>query len=212
MNPTRDHKDFVLGAVILAAGASTRMGRPKLLLPWGETTVVGHLIRQWQQAGAKQIAVVCAAGDSGLEAELDRLGCDAKNRVRNPNPERGMFGSIQCAARWPDWRPDLTHWMLVLGDQPHLRLDSLRLLFEYAAGNPRRIVQPIHGGRPRHPVCLPRAHFTPLAHTTAETLKDHLKNQFLELDYCAVDDPGLDLDLDSPADYQKAVELYLKDA
>jgi molybdenum cofactor cytidylyltransferase len=212
MNPPRDHPDFVLGAAILAAGASTRMGRPKLLLPWGETTVVGHLIRQWQQAGAKQIVVVCAAGDSGIETELDRVGCDAKNRVRNPNPERGMFGSIQCAARWPDWRPDLTHWMLVLGDQPHLRLDSLRLLVEYAARNPRRIVQPIHGGRPRHPVCLPRAYYMQLAHTTAQTLKDHLKNQHLALDYCAVDDPGLDVDLDSPADYQKAVELYFHDA
>jgi hypothetical protein len=39
-----------------------------------------------------------------------------------------------------------------------------------------------------------------------------LKIQFLELDYCAVDDPGLDLDVDTPADYQKAVELYFPDA
>jgi molybdenum cofactor cytidylyltransferase len=47
---------LALGAVILAAGRSTRMGQPKLLLPWGKTSVLGHLIGQWQSAGAGQIA------------------------------------------------------------------------------------------------------------------------------------------------------------
>ena len=41
-----------IGVIILGAGASSRMGRPKLLLPWGDTSVIGHLIRQWQALGA----------------------------------------------------------------------------------------------------------------------------------------------------------------
>ncbi|HRY59690.1 MAG: NTP transferase domain-containing protein [Verrucomicrobia bacterium] len=41
-----------LGVVLLAAGRSARMGKPKLLLPWGDTSVLGHLIRQWQSLGA----------------------------------------------------------------------------------------------------------------------------------------------------------------
>ncbi len=57
---------FALGVVILGAGASSRMGQCKLLLPWGNTSVIGHLIRQWQSLTAHQIAVVLAAGDEVL--------------------------------------------------------------------------------------------------------------------------------------------------
>src|SRR5947207_464975 len=60
-----------VGVVLLAAGASSRMGQPKLLLPWRATTVLGHLIEQWQKLSAQQIAVVCAAGDQAIEQELN---------------------------------------------------------------------------------------------------------------------------------------------
>src|SRR5437764_10462403 len=97
-------RGFCLGAVILAAGRSSRMGRPKLLLPWGATSALGHLIEQWRKLGAHQIAVVCAAGDTGMQAELDRLKFPIECRIFNEAPERGMFSSIQCAARWSGWQ------------------------------------------------------------------------------------------------------------
>src|SRR5262245_31955866 len=109
-----------LGVVILGAGRSERMGRPKLLLPWGKTSVLGHLIGQWEGLGAKQIAVVCAEGDSAMHAELNRLEVPHVGRSLNPAPGRGMFSSIRCAAEWSGWRDGLTHWVIVLGDQPHL--------------------------------------------------------------------------------------------
>src|SRR6185436_8801746 len=108
---------IMFGVVVLAAGQSSRMGRPKLLLPWGNTTVLGHLIRQWQELGAGQVAVVCAASDAAIHAELDHLGVAADQRIINPAPERGMFSSVQAAARWNGWRSDLSHWGIVLGDQ-----------------------------------------------------------------------------------------------
>src|SRR4051812_8081052 len=91
------------GVVILAAGASRRMGRPKLLLPWGQTTALGHLLQQWNGTGASQIAVVHAADAKPLIEELDRLDFPLANRIPNPSPENGMFSSIQCAARWAGW-------------------------------------------------------------------------------------------------------------
>ena len=51
-----------IGVVILGAGASSRMGRPKLLLPWRDTTVIGAILRQWRELGAAQIAVVLRLG------------------------------------------------------------------------------------------------------------------------------------------------------
>src|SRR5229473_6847631 len=95
--------NFIFGVIILAAGRSTRMGRPKLLLPWGPTSILGHLIQLWQGLGAAQVVVVHAADDLVMLAELDRLPFSAYDRVANPDPDRGMFGSILCAARWRSW-------------------------------------------------------------------------------------------------------------
>ena len=61
-----------LGVVFLGAGASARMGRPKLLLPWGGTSILGHLIGQWRALAAEQIAVVGAARDTTLAAAPHR--------------------------------------------------------------------------------------------------------------------------------------------
>src|SRR5258706_3882508 len=93
-----------LGVGILGAGASARMGRPKLLLPWRDTTVIGHLISQWQELGAGQIAVVLRANDSALTAELDRLDFPKPNRIENLQPETGMFSSIILVANLNGWR------------------------------------------------------------------------------------------------------------
>src|SRR5689334_16008537 len=100
---TAGRKAHLVGVVILAAGRSSRMGQSKLLLPWDKTSILGHLIQQWQNLGAKQIAVVCSADNPGLAAELARLNFPPSSRIVNPNPERGMFSSVQCAAEWQGW-------------------------------------------------------------------------------------------------------------
>src|SRR5437016_11413147 len=115
-----------LGVVILGPGASSRMGQPKLLLPWGATSVLGHQINTWQVLGAGQIGVVCAARDEAIQVELDRLGFPAQNRILNQRPQDEMFSSIRCASSWGGWMAGLTHWAITLGDQPHLRLETLQ--------------------------------------------------------------------------------------
>lgn len=196
---------FSVGAVLLAAGKSSRMGRPKLLLPWLGTSVLGHLIAQWHEAGASRVAVVCAAHDQPLQHELDRLGFRGADRIVNPAPDRGMFSSIQCAARWPGWQPALSHFAIALGDQPRLRQTTLLALLRYSAARPAEICQPARSGRPRHPVILPRLAFLELAQSPARHLKDFLASRTVAA--CEIDDPGLDCDLDSPADYEKAMAL-----
>src|SRR5262249_5720441 len=130
------------GVVLLAAGASSRMGRPKLLLPWGKTSILGYLIGQWTALGVRQISVVRAAQDEVISAELDRLGFPARNRISNPDPDRGMFSSIQCAAQWPRWEKGLTHWVIALGDQPHLRIETLRTILDFVAEHSKSICIP----------------------------------------------------------------------
>lgn len=193
-----------LGVIILAAGASSRMGRPKLLLPWHDTTIIGHLISQWRELGAAQIAVVLRPEDAALAAELDRLHFLPSDRIVNPQPERGMFSSIVCAANWTGWRRDLSGWAIVLGDQPHLRTEALRILLEGFARNADAICEPAFGGHTRHPVILPRAAVDALKTTRAATLKDFLKQVSGRRVQHVINDPGLTLDLDTPEDYIQA--------
>lgn len=199
-----------LAVVILAAGRSGRMGRPKLLLPWAGTSVLGHQIRAWQQSGAGQVAVVCAAGDDAMQTELDRRQFPPGHRILNPQPERGMFSSIRCAARWPGWATDLTHWAISLGDQPHVRPETLRTLLEFSAAHPTKICQPSRAGHLRHPVILPQALFRRLGDTSTATLKEFLQTIPGEIAGCNVEDPGLEFDLDTPADYDRALAIYVK--
>jgi len=195
--------EFSLGVAILAAGFSTRMGQPKLLLPWGETSVLGHLLQTWTRLGVGQIAVVCAANASEIHAELDRLQFAREDRIANPSPSAGMFSSIQCAARWPDWRTGLTHFAIVLGDQPHLLRKTLEQVLDFAAAHPERICQPLRNARRRHPVILPRELFAKLCEFSGNDLKQFLNSTPELLAGCEMEDSGLDLDMDSPSDYER---------
>ena len=192
-----------LGVAILGAGASSRMGRPKLLLPWHGTTVIGHLLAQWQELGAAQIAVVLRADDQALATELDRLDFSSQDRIVNPQPERGMFSSIVCAANWSGWQTNISNWALVLGDQPHLRTETLRHLLDFSAQNPAAICQPESGGKAGHPVIFPRSALAELKHSPASTLKDYLRLTSLPRVQCPVIDSGVSLDMDTPEDYKR---------
>ena len=186
---------------MLAAGRSSRMGQPKLLLPWGGTSILGHLVEQWRKLGAEQFAVVCAA-NSVLSDEMQRLGIGVESRVINPEPERGMFSSIQCAAQWTGWKDSLTHFCIVLGDQPHIPEGTLRRLLDLSTSAPDRICQPRQGGHRRHPVVMPRKSFNDISATKAASLKEFLDLQIVV--YCDLDDPALALDINRMEDYERA--------
>jgi molybdenum cofactor cytidylyltransferase len=196
---------FSLAAILLAAGRSTRMGKPKLLLPWAETSVLGHLIAGFVALEADLVAVVCAADDLPVRLELDRLSFPDENRVINPDPSRGMFSSIVCAARWAALKPAITHWAIVLGDQPHLQHDTFRQLIDFARKHPEQVCQPSRNGKRGHPVVLPRGLFLEIAASQCGDLKEFLANH--PVAECECDDAGLDLDIDRPEDYRKALSL-----
>lgn len=220
------------GVVILAAGASSRMGVPKMLLPWGNTSVVGSSVERWDRLGAKDIAVVCASKDHKLKSELLRLGCtepaaltelareanlrrssgtaDMSTRraiILNSEPELGMFSSVRLAALWTGWSAESTHVIIALGDQPHLRKETLLRLIFAGVERPERVWQPRWNGRPKHPVLMPASAFFGLSRTRGETLREYLQTLSPPPLYMDSDDPGLDLDLDYPADYVRALGL-----
>lgn len=200
--------NFRFGVVILGAGASTRMGEPKLLLPWAATTVIGHLLSVWRSTGAEMIAVVCAPAPHPLHLELDRLGFPESARIVNPSPAQGMFSSLQAASAWNVWPAGLTQIAMALGDQPQISAATLRAVIEHAASHPGRICQPAFEGRPKHPIFFPRDVFADLAAFHGGTLRDFLHSRFRGRAFLELRDPALTVDLDSPEDYRAAVERF----
>jgi molybdenum cofactor cytidylyltransferase len=197
---------FSLAVVVLGAGASLRMGRPKLLLPWRDTTILGHTIHQWQSAGITRVCVVHAAGDCAMEAELDRLRVPPERRIINHEPSGGMFSSIKCAACWGGWPADVTHWAISLGDQPHLGFKLLASFVSFSEQHIASVCQPSYRGRPRHPVILPRSDFAALCSAREKMLKEFLDPRpraLLELN-----DEALDVDIDTPHAYELALKKF----
>jgi molybdenum cofactor cytidylyltransferase len=197
-----------LGVVILAAGASLRMGQPKLLLPWRNATILGHLINTWQKIGAAQIGVVINPEQQAIQAELERLAVPRENWIPNSNAKEGMFNSIQAAARWPGWNPALTHFAIVLGDQPHLTEELLSSLLKFTNRNSTFICQPSYGLKGRHPVLFPKDLFLSLSQSDGPTLKHFLDAHRPQVRLLEWMDEYLSLNIDTPEDYERARQLF----
>lgn len=181
------------------------MGRPKLLLPWGTTSILGHLLGVWRGVGAWRIAIVYAADDRAIPGEVDRLGYPGVTLVRNPAPSDGMFSSVMCGARWAERETELTHCVVALGDQPHVRQSTLRSLMEFASQHAQEVCQPKIGGSRTHPVVLPKPVLSDLTRTKEATLQKFLAG-YRRAEWSATD-PGLELDIDRPEDYERALVL-----
>lgn len=194
-------------AVVLAAGRSTRMGRPKALLPAtraGETFIerlVGTLIA----GGIDDVVVV--AGETA-PAIRTRLGFRARVVV-NPDVDRGQLSSILVGLEVVD-RPGVLAVMIAPVDQPLVSETTVRALAEAWRRNRAPIVRPVREGRHGHPVIFDRAVFdelraaNPMSGARA-VVHAHAEN-LVEI---AVDDDGAFGDIDTPADYERWTGLKL---
>ena len=103
-------------AIVLAAGFSSRMGAFKPLLPFGERTLVDHVVTNLRAAGVERIHVVTGFQADALAPELTRLGV---TRAHNPDFAAGMFSSVQAGvASLP---ADADAFLLAPVDVPLLR-------------------------------------------------------------------------------------------
>ena len=180
------------------------MGRPKLLLAWNGTSILGDLLQRWRALCPQQCALVLAPNDGAMVEELEALHADQIFRIVNPKPAEGMFSSIRAAASWSGWSPAISHWVVTLGDQPLVRMETLQQLLTEGEKRAEWICQPARNGRPRHPVLLPSAHFRDLAAAREENFKQFLAARDSSRHVFESGDAGLDVDLDFPADYDQA--------
>ncbi|MGA8152927.1 MAG: nucleotidyltransferase family protein [Terriglobales bacterium] len=204
-------------AVILAAGESTRMGTDKALLPWppyragmqpGGRTFLSAAI-QSLNAFSDLVIVVAGKNEPQLAPVVYTEGAFV---VRNPAPERGQFSSLQVGLQ-----EVLNHGrdaaIVTLVDRPPVSaatLSQLGAAFEAAASGTWAVV-PEHGGKHGHPVLLDREMIAVFLNAPASGNAQEIEHQYQQhIQYVAVDDPAIAMNVDTPQDYEALVAPPLK--
>lgn len=191
-----------IGALVLAAGDSRRMGRNKLMLPYGESTVIETILGVLRESPVDGVTVVLGRNWEEVWGAID--GLDVEMFV-NPRPENGMLSSVQWGLA--QMRDDLDGFLIVLGDQPQIRADTVAALVKAAEKYPQSIFLPTYQGRRGHPALfradLKRAILDlPLTSGLNRLLADRPE----EIREVAVESDTVLKDIDTPEDYRRALE------
>jgi molybdenum cofactor cytidylyltransferase len=178
------------------------MGRPKLLLPWGDRTVVEATIAAWRASQVSRIVVTVHAEDVELREVVARSGADV---VACDPPPRDMKESVSFGLRFvaEHYHPQTDDaWLLAPADLPTVSVAVIdRLLAAHLLEHPQILVA-AHQGRRGHPVLLP----WPLADHVQRLAVDEGINRLLQLHPTGLIECGpaaLAADLDTPEDYQR---------
>jgi molybdenum cofactor cytidylyltransferase len=190
----------MIAALILAAGQSKRMGQPKMLLPWGETTVLGQVVNTFKAAGVEDLLVITG----GAKEQVETLVGDSARTIFNPDFAEGeMLSSIQAGLA--EVKPEVEAVLVGLGDQPQVQERSVRLVVEEYTKSGASLVVPSYQKRRGHPWLVTRPHWDEILRMSpSETLRDFLNRHANEIRYVEVNDPGILKDLDTPEDYLKS--------
>jgi molybdenum cofactor cytidylyltransferase len=181
-------------AIILAAGESRRMGRPKAFLPFRGGTFLSSIATAFDQRCSPVLAVF------GFDAErlMRSAAASGVRAIENPDYRLGMLTSLQAGLRALPSDSEIILFTLV--DHPVISLSTVDALLRSAA----LIAIPRHQNRRGHPVLIRReiaAEF--LAEPAESKVRDVIDRHAAEIDYIEVGDPGISDDIDDPALYEQ---------
>ena len=194
-----------ISAIILAAGESKRMGQPKMLLKWGKTTVLEHVISVFANVGVEDIVVVTGAAREEVEKIISAAQTMYPVRsVFNEEYTNGeMLSSIQCGLRELAGKNSRAA-LIALGDQPQVREGSARRVCDAFKETGSPLVVPSYHMRRGHPWLAAKSLWDEiLALRAPQTPRDFLNARADKIKYVEVDDAGILADLDTPEQYRK---------
>ena len=187
----------MISVVILAAGESTRMGQPKMLLPFSGSTIIETVVRTALASSADEVAVVLGAGADNVRGAVAHLPVSL---ALNTEYRLGMLSSIQCGVR--SLRPDAGAAVIMLGDQPTIPVEVVDRVIDAWRSGGNSLVLPVMHGRRGHPLLVDlrlRDELLGLDHALGmRALVDAHESDLLEVE---VDTPAVLKDVDTPEDY-----------
>ena len=184
--------------IILAAGASTRMKKQKMLLPFNGKTIIETVVENVSMVLQNNVIVILGSHKNEINALIEKT--KVKTAI-NLHYEMGMLSSVICGLKM---LPENTGAMMVfLGDQPqlpHQIIEKVKMAWENSS---KGIVIPAINGRRGHPILIGRKYFTEIESLNPDKGLRELAaihaNDVLEVD-CHF--PEILRDIDTPEDYK----------
>jgi len=191
----------MIGAVILAAGQSRRMGRNKMLLPLAASTVLETVVKE--VAACEQVRdLVVVTGHQADQIEVLLNSYPVRCAFNSAYAQADMLVSIQvglCALR-----AEVNAALIVLGDQPRIQREVIQRVIE--ARQPNAIIIPSYQMKRGHPILIDRALWPEvLALPETATLRDFIRAHEEQIRYVVVETDSVLKDLDTPEDYAEMI-------
>jgi molybdenum cofactor cytidylyltransferase len=195
----------MIAALVPAAGSSSRLGQPKLLLKFDEQTLIGALVRSLRKGGAGRIVVVAPPADTAegppIASEARLAGADVVVPLTRPAQMRDSIELGLARLALGDVPRSV---LLTPGDCPGIEAGLVEQLVKRGAAVPDRILIPTHNGRRGHPIVLPwtiaaTIHSLPLGVGVNALVAQHA-GSVVEIE---VANAELVADLDTPADLKR---------
>lgn len=189
-----------VSVLILGAGRGQRMGLQKLLLPWGNQTILEATVTAYTQSAAKEVIVVLGRDMPVLRSLLEPYQVKL---AFNPNYSTGMASSIKAGLRCLD--PRANGIMIALGDMPLVSPPVINRVVS-AFGQGHEIVVPVWGGKRGHPVLFHRRYQGELMVLSGDqggrSLLERYPERVFEVE---VDTPAILMDIDTMEDYERLI-------
>lgn len=200
---TRSAHPNRVGAVLVAAGRSSRVGTMKQLLDWHGRSILRHLSSVLLDADLDPVVVVLGHEAERLREEIDDLPLRV---VVNEDYDRGMFSSVQCGFR--ALMEEVDACVVALVDQPRIDPDLLRRLVREHMHEGAQVTIPVYAGQTGHPIVVGRNVATASTRTEGNaTLRDVL-SAFSDLTHHARADGDCILtDIDTLEEYERQLSL-----
>jgi molybdenum cofactor cytidylyltransferase len=199
-----------VGAIVLAAGMSKRMGQPKVLMPWSnDKPILEHILDQLILARVDHIVVVSGHRAAEVRKIAAKLGVEVAHNEDYATGE--MLSSVKAGLRaMPD---HIAAALIALGDQPRIQPRVIsQVLTTYAEGA-HEIVAPSYQRRRGHPILIDRRHWAELLALPADGAPRDVINAHADrIAYVNVDTDSVLSDVDTPQEYaQERLRAGLSD-
>jgi molybdenum cofactor cytidylyltransferase len=190
-----------VAAIVLAAGESRRFGSPKQLLPWGEKSLLEHVVDTVMGSSVKDTSVVL-----GYRAE--QIGTLLRERpvrlVVNEDWKRGLSSSVRAGLQaLPE---NYEACLFLLGDQPNITTELIDSMLNRYRRTLADIVAPSYRGRRGNPVLFSRSLFPGLLTLEGDQGgREVIRRHQDQVEAIEVEKENIFLDIDTKADYQGAI-------
>jgi molybdenum cofactor cytidylyltransferase len=192
----------VIPAIVLAAGKSSRMGRPKALLPLGAThTFLSRIVTAFHTADVEDVIVAVGHDADAVIASWHDMP-RAVRFVVNAEYETGQLSSLVAALRAID-RPGVNAALVTLVDVPLIQPQTIRAIVDRYRHTRASVVRPVRQGRHGHPVLIDRGLFDRIcAGDPAYGAKAVIREHASDAGDVEVEDDGPFADVDTPEEYE----------